>query len=115
MEQFASTTIWVTSLALPYLLFAVANPFRHTLITAIRALVAITAGWLLSVAYAIAAGALSLSNAPSEAARLAIYDTDGSKVSFALMFGWVLPSVIVLGSWVLHRFVSRRRRAHGEL
>ena len=108
MEQFASTTLWIASLALPYLVFAVGNSFRKPIVTAVRAIVAIAIGWAFMVAYAVAAGSLSFAAAPSEQARLSIYDADGSKVAFAITFGWLLPALVVCASWLLHRYVFRR-------
>lgn len=114
MEHFASTTLWIVSLVLPYLVFAVANTFRTPLVTAARAVIAISVGWVFMIAYAVAAGSLAFAAAPSELARLSLYDTDGSKVGSAVTLGWLLPSLIVLGSWLLHRYV-RGRRGRGAL
>src|SRR5689334_25353787 len=108
MEHFASTTLWIVSLALPYLVFVVANRFGKPIVTAVRAVVAIAIGWAFMVAYAVAAGSLSLVAASSEQARLSINDTDGSKIAFAITFGWLLPALIVCGSWLLHRYLFRR-------
>ena len=114
MEHFASTTLWIVSLVLPYLVFAVGNPFRTRLVTAARAVIAVGVGWVFMIAYAVAAGSLSFAAAPSELARLSLYETDGSKVAFAVVLGWLLPSLIVLGSWLLHRHV-RGRHGRGAL
>ena len=111
MEHFASTTLWIVSLALPYLVFAVANAFRRPLVTVARGLIAVAVGWAFMIAYAVAAGSLTLAAAASEQARLAIYDEDGSKIAFAVALGWVLPVLIVAGSWLLHRYVFRRYAA----
>jgi|tagenome__1003787_1003787.scaffolds.fasta_scaffold20846758_1 hypothetical protein len=81
----------MVSLVLPYLVFAIANRFRKPIVTAARAIVAIAIGWAFMVAYAVAAESLSLAAASSEEARLSIYDGDGSKVAFAITFGWLLP------------------------
>jgi hypothetical protein len=54
MENFAGTTLWLTNLAIPYLLFIVGNSFRPWQLTLLRAVVAIGGGWTFMLAYAVA-------------------------------------------------------------
>lgn len=99
MEDFAVDVLWVTSLALPGLLFAVANRFKSRLATAVVALLATGAGWAFALAYTIAAQSLTAKD-PAQ--------VNGAALAFAATFGWILPAVIVMGTWVVCRYLAHR-------
>lgn len=99
MEDFAVDLLWVTSLALPGLLFAVANRFKSRLATAVVMLLATGAGWAFTLAYAIAAQLLTAKD-PAQ--------VNGAALAFAATFGWVLPAIIVVGTWFISRYLARR-------
>jgi len=106
-EASFSETLWLASLALPYLLFMVHNRFSSLWLTTVRAVVSVVCGWAVVVAYARAALALSKAQASSAAALLQINDGDGAKLGFAATLGWVLPSVIVGGAWAARSLLLR--------
>lgn len=98
METFTITILWLTALALPVIVFLVFRP--HTrLYNALAALVAITAGWSFNSAYAFAAQAIT-AREPS--------GVNGAANAFAAIFGWVVPSILVLLTWLAWRLVRRR-------
>ena len=107
-ERFATLAIWLASLAVPFLLFVAGNRFRSTARSCAQALVAVLAGWTLSVAYAIAAQAIVASDA-SQAELLAVYDRDGASRAFAVLFGWV-PAIVIVGATCVAQLVVARRR-----
>lgn len=99
MEDFAVNVLWVASLALPGLLFVVANRFKSRLATLIVVLLTIGADWIFALAYAVAAQSLTTKD-PAQA--------NGAALAFAATFGWVLPSVIVMGTWIICRYLRGR-------
>ena len=107
MENFASTTLWLTSLVLPALLFLVANSFKRTWHTLIRAAIAIGCGWAFVFSYAIAANTINLSLARTEAKLLMLSDADGAPLAFAATLGWVLPAVLVFATWGIHSIKAK--------
>ena len=112
MEDFAIDTLWVTELALPVLLFLVANDFRHAWLTWIRAVVAIGYGWALGLSYAVAAKAIPVCFAQSQVRILEIYESDGAPVAFATTLGWVLPAMLVFMAWGVRVALAKRRKPY---
>lgn len=108
MQQVACTTLWLTDLALPILLFVVANPFNRTWHTVVRAALAIGCGWAFSLSYAIAANAINVCFAQTQAQLLAIYDTDGAPLAFAAVLGWLFPAITVFATWGIRSAIIRR-------
>jgi hypothetical protein len=108
MYQLALTIIWITSLALPYLVFAINNPFRNPWLTLLRAVVAVGIGWAFMLAYVFTADAINHSLALTQERIDTLNNTDGAKFSFALLFGWVMPAIIVSAGWLLHVVILRR-------
>ena len=108
MEDFADTSLWLTSLALPYLLFMVGNSFRKWKLVFLRAAVAIMCGWAYTVAYAVAINAINLSRARSHSDFETLFRNDGPAGAFASVLGWVLPAIIVGLAWFIHGFVVPR-------
>lgn len=112
-EAFSSTVLWLSSLAVPALVFITVEakaPLRARLSAAA---LAIAAGWCLDVAYAVAAKAIALSLATHEQ-QLAIFDRDGAPLAFAATLGWVPALVLVACIWVARearRLMWRRSRA----
>lgn len=108
IDRASLTTLWVTSLGLPYLVFAIHNSFRRKWLTFFRALVAVGVGWLFLIAYATAADAINRALASTPAEIEALNNGDGAKLAFATVLGWVLPTIIVGASWVIHGLVLPR-------
>mgnify|MGYP006358406867 CR=1 FL=1 len=108
IDRHTLTTIWVVSMALPYLVFAIHNSFRRKWLTFLRALIAVGLGWLFEIAYVTAADAINRHLGSTPAEIEALNDGDGAKFAFALGLGWVLPTVIVGVSWVIHVVVLPR-------
>jgi len=100
MESFAINSFWLATLALPSLLFLLANDFKSNLVTGLRALLAVCGGWALWIAYAYVSQTVS-SRAPEQ--------INGAALAFSAVFGWVLPAVVVAATWLIGRFVSRHR------
>jgi hypothetical protein len=83
--------------------------FSSRSLTALRAVLAVAAGWCLTVAYAISARAISISIAsPNE--LLALYDRDGAPLAFAAVLGWLPSLVIVVVAWLAHSVVLSHLR-----
>ena len=105
IDRASLTTLWITSLVLPYLVFAIHNSFRRRWLTFFRALIAVGVGWLFLIAYATAADAINRVLASTPAEIEALNNGDGAKFAFAAVLGWVLPTIIVGASWVIHGLV----------
>ena len=105
IDRASLATLWVTSLVLPYLVFAIHNSFRRRWITFFRALIAVAVGWLFEIAYVTAADAINRVLASTPAEIEALNNGDGAKFAFAAVLGWVLPTIIVGASWVIHGLV----------
>lgn len=98
MEDFAVMVLWITSLLLPALIFLAADRFKSLLATATVALIAIGIGWAFMLAYAVAAQCIT-ANGPAQ--------VNGAALAFADVFGWVLPAVVVVVTWLTSRAVLR--------
>jgi hypothetical protein len=96
IDRASLTILWIISLVLPYLVFAIHNSFRRRWLTFFRAFIAIGIGWR----HAINRG---LASTPAEIE--ALNNGDGAKFAFAAVLGWVLPTIIVGASWVIHGLV----------
>ena len=111
MYQQALTVIFITSLALPYLVFAVHNSFRNQWLNLLRAVIAVGAGWAFMLAYVFAADAVNRALASTPEQIEALNNGDGAKFAFAAVLGWVIPAIIVGAAWLLHVVVVPRIRA----
>jgi len=107
-ERLAVVAIWLASLLVPALLFVVGNTFRSVARTLMQAVVAIGAGWVLTISYVVAAQAIVATSAP-EAEVLALFDRDGAPRAFASVFGWVPAAVLVAVVWAARSVVGRFR------
>ena len=85
IEELSITTLQLTGLVVPYVLFMVHNSLRLWWLTCLRALVAIGAGWLFWLAFVFAADALNRSAAKTEQEIEALNNGDGAKFAFALV------------------------------
>ena len=65
-------------------------------------------GWLSAIAYVTAADAINRSLVATPAEIEALNNGDGAKFAFALVFGWVLPAIIVGVSWAIYAVVLPR-------
>ena len=111
MKAVVINTLWLTSLALPYLAFAVHNSFRRNWLTLLRALIAIGIGWLFLFAYAVAVDGVNRSAAFTPEEIESVNSGDGARFVFAAGLGWVLPALIVGAGWLMHAVVFPRMRA----
>lgn len=94
MEKFAVTALLITALVLPVALFLLLK-LRFRLKGVVAAAIAVASGWASNVAWAFLAA-----RAPSQ--------DNGDTLSIALYFGWACPAVLVLLTWLVSRFVTRR-------
>ena len=108
MKLYASTVIWMSSFLLPYLLFVASNHFGRPVITLLRAAIAIGLGWLLTVAYAIAANAMTIATLNYSQQSINVVAGDGASLSFSVLFGWFLPLIVVCLAWIIHAWVLPR-------
>jgi hypothetical protein len=91
MKKLIGNFLLVIALVLPVALFLML--YAHGLIATV---VAVAAGWASSVAWAYSAEGSNL-EVPA--------DPNQSYVSIAKRFGWACPTVIVLLTWVVWRFL----------
>ena len=98
MENIAVFILWLTSLALPVIVFLLFRP-RSRLRSLLAAAVAIAAGWSFNLAYVVAAQAITAKD-PSE--------INGAAHAFAAVLGWVMPTALVLITWLVWGFIARR-------
>jgi hypothetical protein len=98
MEKFAVTALLLAALALPVVLFWLLRS-RSRLNGLVAAAIAVASGWLLNVAWAFASRG-STTNDPSQG--------NADTLSIAMRFGWVCPTVLVLLTWLVWRFKTRR-------
>jgi hypothetical protein len=98
MENFAATALLLMALLLPVVLFWLLRS-RSRLNGLAAAAIAVATGWALNVAWAYVSQG-SATNDPSQG--------DGDTVSIALRFGWACPTVLVILTWLVWRFKTRR-------
>lgn len=96
METFAVTGLLLAALILPVALFLLLR-LRFRLNGLIAAAAAVATGWALNVAWAFVAQGAAAQD-PSQANTLSI----------AAYFGWACPTVLVLLTWLVWRFVKHR-------
>ena len=112
-ERFATVVIGLSTLALPYCVFALGNRFERWWLTLSRAVVAIGVGWTMTLAYALAAGAIAFQNtSPDQLEKL--YEHDGAPLAFAAVFGWVPSALIVAITALVHRVLVRKVVGQGS-
>jgi hypothetical protein len=111
IEELSITTLQLTGLVLPYVLFVVHNSFRRWWWTGVRALAAVGVGWIFWLAFVFAADALNRSAATSQQQIETLNNGDGAKFVFALVFGWVVPAVTVGLVWVSQGWLIPRLRS----
>jgi hypothetical protein len=99
-KYFVIATIVLATLAV----VAYRNTFDRPGITFVRFVAGTGVAWALIVAsrFVIVAVDLQLAQTPEQLQQ--IYDGDGAKNAFALMFGWVPGLLIASGSWLAARF-----------
>ncbi|KAF1714461.1 hypothetical protein [Pseudoxanthomonas wuyuanensis] len=98
MERFAISVLWLTALALPVIVFLLFRPRSH-LRCLFAAIAAVATGWSFNFAYAIAAQAITAKD---------VSGINGAAHAFAALFGWVLPTFLVLLTWLAWGFIARR-------
>jgi hypothetical protein len=95
MKKFTINLLLLTALVLPVVLFWLLTRLDPNALTA--AVIAVAAGWALNVAWAFAAGKATPTHPSQETSNF---------LSIAARFGWVCPSVLVLLTWLVLRFIS---------
>jgi hypothetical protein len=95
MSKFYVTGLLLTALVSPVAVFWLLIS-RHGLGIFIAAAIAVTVGWLLNLAWAATAKRVALEG-PSQ--------VHGNTFAIAARFGWICPSVLVLLTWLVWRFV----------
>jgi hypothetical protein len=108
MASFAIDVLWGTSLILPIVVFLLVNPLASIRAKLFAATVAVGAGWCLTVAYAVAARAIALSEAGTRDQQLAVLDHDGAPLAFAMTLGWIPGLVVVLATSLTRATFARR-------
>jgi hypothetical protein len=98
MEKFAVTALLLMALALPVGIFWLLRS-RSRFNGPLAAAIAVATGWALNVAWAFASQG-SAANGPSQA--------NADTFSIAMRFGWACPAVLVLLTWLVWRFKTRR-------
>jgi hypothetical protein len=98
MENFAATALLLTAILLPVVLFWLLRS-RSRLNGLAPAAIAVATGWALNVAWAYVSQG-GTTNDPSPA--------NGDTLSIAMRFGWACPTVLVLLTWLVWRFKTRR-------
>ena len=96
MGSLASTALLLAALALPVVLFRLLRS-RLRVTGPWAAAVAIVTGWALNVVWAYAL----TQESPQ---------TNEETLSIALRFGWLCPTILVLLTWLVWRFLPRRAR-----
>ena len=114
IEELSITTLQLTGLVLPYLVFVVHNRFAVWWLTIVRALIAIGAGWVFWLSFVFSADALNRAAATTEQEIESLNNGDGAKFAFALMLGWVVPTVTVALSWAINRWLVPRAKGMGS-
>ena len=90
-------------LVVPFAIVAYRNRFDRSLVTLTRILVAIAAVWLLVLGTRLLVDYVDVRLATSQAELNLIYNGDGARNVFALLFGWVPGIILAAGSWVVAR------------
>ena len=98
MQKFAVTALLLTAILAPVVLFWLLRS-RSRLNGWAAAALAVVSGWALNVAWAFASQG-SPANDPSQGS--------GDTLSIAMRFGWACPAVLVLLTWLVWRFKTRR-------
>ena len=98
MINLAAMALLLTALVFPVALYLLLW-LRFRLNGVVAAAIAIAIGWALNVAWAFVAQGITAQD-PLQA--------DGNTLSIATYFGWVCPTVLVLLTWLLWRFLIRR-------
>jgi len=98
MERFATTVLLLTALALPVVLFLLFRP-RSRLKSLVAAAVGVAAGWSFNVACIFATEAIAAKD-PSQ--------VNSANLAIAVTYGWACPLVLVLVTWLVWHFATRR-------
>lgn len=98
MDHYAILALLLAALALPVVAFWLLRS-RTRLHGLVAAGIAIALGWALNLAYAYA---VQHTAAPTP-------DADDN-IAIAAAFGWACPTVLVLLTWLVWRFLARRKR-----
>jgi hypothetical protein len=102
--------VWIATLLVPILIFVVGNKFSSQKLVALRALVAILVGWGSMYLYRVFASSIAKNNVPATGALQNYYISDGAPNAFVVLFGWIVPAVLVLGAWLLLRMLKRFKK-----
>ena len=79
------------------------NRFDQARKTALRLLLSVVAIWAYVLLSRLIVVEMDLLLASSQEARQAVYDGDGAKNAFALLFGWVPAILVSTVAWMMAR------------
>lgn len=103
--------VWIATLLVPILIFVVGYKFTSQKLVALRALVAILVGWGSMYFYRLFASSIAENNAHATGALENYYNSDGAPNAFVVLFGWIVPAVFVLVTWLLLRIFKEFKKA----
>lgn len=96
--------LFLVMLLIPLMVLVVGNKFESRLKTVVRALTAVGLTWIWVIAIPIVVVKVDIMLANSPETLQEIYDGDGAKNAFAVLFGWVPGLVLVIFYWLIVRF-----------
>lgn len=109
LATFAMTMLWSTGLILPLLVHYLGTPKGFRGLAALKAICAIALGWAYTIAYAVAAQAISsypIAFSDGEPKQTG----DGASFTFSVIFGWVIPTILVVIAMIIDKLVQLARQ-----
>ena len=102
--------VWIPTILVPILIFMVGKEVSSQKLVALRALVAILVGWGSMYLYRLFASSIAENSAHATGALENYYASDGAPNAFVVLFGWIVPTVLVLGTWLFLRLLRRFKK-----
>jgi len=103
--------VWIATLLVPILIFVVGNKFSSQKLVALRALIAILVGWGSLYLYRLFSISIAENKAHATGTLENYYISDGAPNAFVVLFGWVVPAVLVLGTWLFLGMLKQFKKA----
>lgn len=103
----------LVTIAIPLVVLVVGNRFSSGARTAVRALAAVGLTWAWIVVGRLIVNEVDVQLAETPLRLQEIYDGDGAKNAFAVLFGWLPGLILVALYWAIARLIIliKRRRA----
>ena len=98
---------WIATFIMPILIFVMGLRFTSRKLAILRVLTAILVGWGCMYFYVLYASSIAESRARATGTLEEYYNSDGAPMAFVVLFGWVVPAVLVLGTWFLNEIFKR--------